>query len=76
MMQESFDVTTLVFLALAVFVIWRLRSVLGQKTGHERPPADSFTRREAPDPSRPPATATDNVVRLPTGVALIGRLLR
>jgi hypothetical protein len=45
MMQDSFDVTTIVFLALAIFVIWRLRSVLGQKTGHERPPADPFVRR-------------------------------
>lgn len=67
MMQESFDVTTLVFLALAVFVIWKLRSVLGQKSGTERPPADSFARRETPDPSRPPTAAQDNVVRLPTG---------
>jgi predicted lipid-binding transport protein (Tim44 family) len=65
-MQESFDVTTLIFLALAVFVIWRLRSVLGQKTGHEKPPQDPF-RREA---SEPPQTGRrpmgdDNVVRLP-----------
>ncbi len=37
-MQDSFDATTLIFLALAVFVIWRLRSVLGQKTGTERSP--------------------------------------
>ncbi|WP_375460927.1 Tim44/TimA family putative adaptor protein [uncultured Enterovirga sp.] len=66
-MQESFDVTTLVFLALAVFVIWRLRSVLGQKTGREQPPADTFARKEVPDPSRPAAKPADNVVRLPTG---------
>ncbi|MDB5590199.1 Tim44/TimA family putative adaptor protein [Enterovirga sp.] len=66
-MQESFDVTTLVFLALAVFVIWRLRSVLGQKTGQEQPPADPFARRETADTSRPAGQPTDNVVRLPTG---------
>lgn len=68
-MQNSFDVTTLVFLALAVFVAWKLRSVLGQKTGNEQPPADPFSRREAP-PLRPdqapPADAKrDNVIRLP-----------
>ena len=65
-MQESFDITTIIFLALAVFVIWRLRSVLGQKTGHEQPPFDPFARREPPV-SRPgqPATNGDNVVRLP-----------
>jgi hypothetical protein len=33
MMQDSLDLTTLIFLGLAVFVIWKLRSVLGQKFG-------------------------------------------
>ncbi len=69
-MQDSFDVTTIVFLALAVFVIWRLRSVLGQKTGREQPPLDPFARRETPDVSRPvPGQAADNVVRLPSAGA-------
>jgi predicted lipid-binding transport protein (Tim44 family) len=56
-MQDSFDVTTLIFLGLAVFVIWRLRSVLGQKTGHERPPLDPVSRREPPA-GRPASKAT------------------
>lgn len=62
-MQDSFDVTTLIFLALAVFVIWRLRSVLGQKTGAERSPFKPVDRSR----TEPPATRTegDNVVRLP-----------
>ncbi|KAA2237865.1 Tim44/TimA family putative adaptor protein [Salinarimonas soli] len=65
-MQDSFDVTTIIFLALAVFVIWRLRSVLGQKTGHEQNPADAF-RREPPPPRGGPMrpAEADNVVRLP-----------
>jgi predicted lipid-binding transport protein (Tim44 family) len=65
-MQDSLDVTTIIFLALAVFVIWRLRSVLGQKTGQEKPPLDPFPRREGP-PLRGAARAgdADNVVRLP-----------
>jgi predicted lipid-binding transport protein (Tim44 family) len=63
-MQDSLDITTIIFLALAVFVIWRLRSVLGQKTGQERPPFDPISRREPS--ARPGAVGeTDNVVRLP-----------
>ena len=68
-MQDQFDVTTIIFLALAVFVIWRLRSVLGQKTGREQPPMDPFARREGVDAARPAAPPGDNVVRLPTGAA-------
>lgn len=65
-MQDSLDVTTIIFLALAVFVIWRLRSVLGQKTGHEQPPFDPFSRREPPAEARPGLRQEgDNVVRLP-----------
>jgi predicted lipid-binding transport protein (Tim44 family) len=61
----SFDVTTLIFLALAVFVIWRLRSVLGQKTGHEKPPQDPF-RREASEPPQTKKTWT-----MPSGAPAI-----
>jgi predicted lipid-binding transport protein (Tim44 family) len=70
-MQNSFDMTTLVFLALAVFVAWKLRSVLGQKTGQERPPTDPFARRDTsaqrPDQVNAPAAdgKRDNVIRLP-----------
>ncbi|MGW5958631.1 Tim44/TimA family putative adaptor protein [Methylorubrum thiocyanatum] len=62
-MQDSFDATTLIFLALAVFVIWRLRSVLGQKTGTERSPFRPVERNR----TEPPAGRGegDNVVRLP-----------
>lgn len=60
-MQDSFDLTTLIFLALAVFVIWRLRSVLGTRTGHERPPAELVRR---PEPVAPAAANDSNVVQL------------
>jgi predicted lipid-binding transport protein (Tim44 family) len=62
-MQDSFDITTIIFLALAVFVIWRLRSVLGQKSGAERSPFKPVDRSR----TEPPAGRTDgdNVVRLP-----------
>ena len=68
-MQDSFDITTLIFLALAVFVIWRLRSVLGQKTGSEQPPFDPFSRREPPPAPRPDAAAA----RATTSSACPGR---
>lgn len=69
-MQSSFDFTTLVFLGLAVFVAWKLRSVLGQKTGTEKPPVDPFSRRgqDAPDANAGPAETAknaSNVIRLP-----------
>jgi predicted lipid-binding transport protein (Tim44 family) len=51
-----FDIYTIIFLALAVFIFIRLRSVLGQRTGRERPPYDPFAARKA---------AGDKVVALP-----------
>ena len=54
-----FDIYTIIFLALAVFIFLRLRSVLGQRTGRERPPYDPYSARDA-------RTATnDKVVALP-----------
>jgi predicted lipid-binding transport protein (Tim44 family) len=55
------DIYTIIFLALAVFIFLRLRSVLGQRTGRERPPYDPYSSRE---PARSPAS--DKVVALPT----------
>ncbi len=54
-----FDITTIIFLALAVFIFFRLRSVLGQRTGRERPPYDPYSARDI----RP--AAGENVVALP-----------
>ena len=34
------DITTIIFLILAVVIFFRLRSVLGRRTGNERPPFD------------------------------------
>jgi len=55
-----FDIYTIIFLALAVFIFLRLRSVLGQRTGRERPPYDPYS--SARDTVRP---ASDKVVALP-----------
>jgi predicted lipid-binding transport protein (Tim44 family) len=59
-MPEVFDIYTIIFLALAVFIFLRLRSVLGQRTGRERPPYDPYSARDA---VRSPAS--DKVVTLP-----------
>jgi predicted lipid-binding transport protein (Tim44 family) len=58
-MRDVFDIYTIIFLALAVFIFLRLRSVLGQRTGRERPPYDPYSARE---PVRP---APEKVVALP-----------
>jgi len=59
-MRDVFDIYTIIFLALAVFIFLRLRSVLGQRTGRERPPYDPYSARDAVRP-----TTNDNVVALP-----------
>ncbi len=56
-MQDSFDFATIIFLGLAAFVIWRLYSVLGMRTGHEGSP------RDMPRPARSPSES--NVVPIP-----------
>src|SRR3954471_15294354 len=42
--NDVFDIYTIIFLALAVFIFLRLRNVLGQRTGSERPPYDRAAR--------------------------------
>ncbi len=54
----------IVFLALVAGVIlFRLYTVLGRRTGHERPPQDAY--RFQPDPNAPDAVADDAVKALP-----------
>jgi predicted lipid-binding transport protein (Tim44 family) len=58
--RDVFDIYTIIFLALAVFIFLRLRSVLGQRTGRERPPYDPYAPRDAVR-----GATNDNVVTLP-----------
>ncbi|MGV8853436.1 MAG: Tim44/TimA family putative adaptor protein [Devosia sp.] len=39
-MDDFFDLPTLIVIVIAVFVLFRLRSVLGTRTGTERPPVE------------------------------------
>ena len=59
-MDDVFDPLTIILVALAVFIFLRLRSVLGQRTGRERPPYDPYS---APDTVR--NSASDKVIPLP-----------
>jgi predicted lipid-binding transport protein (Tim44 family) len=43
--MNSNDLVTLFFLVAAVVIFWQLRSVLGRRTGNEKPPADVFGDR-------------------------------
>jgi predicted lipid-binding transport protein (Tim44 family) len=61
---------------VAIFLILRLRSVLGKRTGNERPPArDPFTPPAPPPPTAGPPrigdapSGNDNVIPLPSGNA-------
>ena len=51
-MSDVFDIYTIIFLALAVFIFLRLRSVLGQRTGRERPPSNPYARQPVPPSER------------------------
>ena len=48
MMNDFFDLTTLIFIGIAIVVLLRLRSVLGTRTGTERPPSNRIKPSEKP----------------------------
>jgi len=58
-MDDFFDLPTLIVIAVAVFVLFRLRSVLGTRTGNERPPMERRSGKPAND-----AAADETVVPL------------
>jgi predicted lipid-binding transport protein (Tim44 family) len=69
--EYDVDIYTIIFLALAVFIFLRLRNVLGQRTGSERPPYDRAARnviQGAPDNKvvPMPGTVIDQAPLAPT----------
>ncbi len=68
-MSEIFDTTTIITLAIAVFILLRLRSVLGKRTGHQPPPFEPYEidrrTREAKPTNDNGEETDDNVVSLP-----------
>jgi len=55
-------VDIIIFALLAAFILFRLRGVLGRRTGHERRPLTPMSKRQAP-------SADDNIVPLPERAA-------
>jgi predicted lipid-binding transport protein (Tim44 family) len=56
----------LLFAAIAAFLVFRLRSVLGRRIGNERPPVDPNAQRSGPRPQPAADNANDeNVVAMP-----------
>lgn len=55
----SFDFVTFFFFVAAVIIFIQLRSVLGKRTGHERPPQEQMSRRDqAPEGLDDPKVVT------------------
>lgn len=46
-MSLIFDPLNLLILAIAIVIFWRLGSLLGRRTGNERPPFDPYSSRDA-----------------------------
>lgn len=59
----SFDFVTFFFFVAAVIIFIQLRSVLGKRTGHERPPQDQMARRD--EAGAPEGLDDPKVVTLP-----------
>lgn len=59
-MDDFLDLPTLIAIVVAVFVLFRMRSVLGSRTGNERPPID----RSRSTPTEKAAQNDDTVVPL------------
>lgn len=59
----SNDFITLFFLVAAVLIFFQLRSVLGRRTGNEKPPYDPFSPRDAA--GNPEGAESGKVVTLP-----------
>lgn len=61
--------TTIIFALLAAFVVWKLRSVLGTRSGTEKPPFNPFAGRApgslGPRPGDPARDPVDRVITLP-----------
>lgn len=51
-MEDFFDIPTLIVIGIAIFVLFRLRSVLGTRTGNERTQLQRAEQKQAPKPAQ------------------------
>ena len=63
-MNGFFDIYSLILLVLVIAIFFRLRSVLGKRTGNERPPFDPYSARDR-DQSTTTRADNENVISLP-----------
>src|SRR4029077_2832840 len=64
-MDGGFNVSTLLFLVLAVVIFLKLRSVLGRRTGHEQTRYERYKAQQEASQRATKVTAQDKVVTLP-----------
>ena len=74
-MGDGFPIDIILFAMVAAFIVLRLRSVLGRRTGHERQRPDPFSTKPQPrpqdkngekhGPEKGPEKGADKVVQLP-----------
>ena len=59
------DATTIIFVIIAIFVVWKLYSVLGTRTGAEPPPFDPNLHRDSAGAGPAAPRGPGQVIRLP-----------
>ncbi len=64
--MPGLDLSTIVFALIAIFVVWKLRSVLGMRNGSERPPVDPTSNLGANRNNANGPQTMGQVIRLPT----------
>ena len=65
--MQSLDSGTIIILVVAVVVLLKLRSILGQRTGHQEPPdfLKDISKRQNEQNHKQGEPVSDNVVKLP-----------
>jgi predicted lipid-binding transport protein (Tim44 family) len=64
--MPGLDMSTIVFAIIAIFVVWKLRSVLGTRNGAERPPVDPASGSNYGPNGANAQKPMGQIVRLPT----------